>query len=683
MPMRPRGLALLVGIDRYPNFEAHQLESCANDARLVAGVLRERFGFPEDGLTLLLDQAATRDGILAGLAALKDRARAGDRLVVFYSGHGSQVPDEEGDEPDGWDEAIVPHDGGPRTDAKGVRTAHQCRYITDDEIYRWVLDTSAVTPFITFVADTCFAGTLTRGRMKWIPREPWTVAERQPSALGATRLPRRGDAAAKSFLPPSDRYVLLAACRAGESAGVRRGEPGVPRLSTFTYHLCRELERQPAGATYRDLLPPLRAAVVADNPEQTPQLEGARDRTLFGGAVREPVPYLEVLERSGGRLRIGGGAVQGVTPGSRWAITPAPPPAPGAAPPPPLGLALVDRVEAVSSAAEIIEEHAPIAAGQRAVERAKGPGWMRLMVAVTAGAARLPGGAAIASQIVASPLLLLVDDLERAEVRIEAQPPCRPESKERPAVPPRGDAAEGWAWVAQSGDGELLLPPTPASPARVSALVADLERRARYRNLLGLADEDLTNPLRGCLDVELLLSPAPDEVRPSATEPAAGGAVYQEGDRLALRIVQRFTAPLFVHVLDLGLTGAITPMYPVAGANEALGCCRKLLIGVRAGDEMKVSLPPAFPALVRARGRQAVEGREFLKIFATTHETDLTWWRQRSYGAERAGGPGAALRSRLDRVLWRAAHGARLRDDAAARPGEHWTVLTVDFLVRG
>ena len=42
----PRGqLALLVGVDRYPLLPpANQLRSCANDARLMAHVLRERFG---------------------------------------------------------------------------------------------------------------------------------------------------------------------------------------------------------------------------------------------------------------------------------------------------------------------------------------------------------------------------------------------------------------------------------------------------------------------------------------------------------------------------------------------------------------------------------------------------------------------------------------------------------------
>jgi hypothetical protein len=676
MRTRRGGVALLVGVDRYPLLEPkYQLESCAHDARLVAEILRGRFGFPEDGVELLLDEAATRDGILAGLAALCGRARPDEAVVFYYSGHGSRVRDREGDEPDGWDEAIVPHDGG--------RQPHPFRDITDDEIYVWILETSAITPHITVIADTCYSGTLaragTRRREKWVPPDERPLAELPPSPVSAALLPHRTrDAAPGGLLPPSERYVLLAACRDGESAGVLPPAPGAPRASVFTFHLCRELRRAPAGATYRDLLAPLRAAVAAEVQDQTPQLEGARDRLLFGGTGRAPEAYLPVVGRTGDRVRLGGGAAHGVTSGSLWAVSPGGVREGGAAEPRP-GLVLVDRVEAVSSEAEIVEEARPITGGDRAVERAKGPTWMRMAVTITESAARLSGGPAVAQRIVGSPLLLLVHDAERAEVRIEPMAPRGAEGVvEGTATAGETGAAGEPAWAARDGEGDLIFAPTPAQLAQVSTLVTDLERLARFRNLLRLADEDLGNPLRGRVEVQLLCQQPGGEFCAASPDPLAGGAVYHEGDRLALRIVQRSAAPLYLHVLDLGLAGAIAPMFPVAGANEALQPGRELLIGIRPGDEISVSLPQAFAKLARACGLTAVAGREFLKVFATTHEADLTWWRQPGFGAERGG---RALASRLDRVLWRAMHGARLRDDAPARAGEHWTVVTLDFLV--
>lgn len=282
-------LGFLVGIDRYPNFGPRsQLRSCASDARLMAEVLRDRFDFAEEDLMLLLDEAATRDGILDGLAALRSRARPGDAVVFFYSGHGSQVTDREGDEPDLWDESIVPHDGG--------RGKHAFRDITDDEIYLWVLALSAVTPNLAVIVDTCFAGTMTREgpglpapREKWVEPETRTAAELPPSPVPEDlhrNLPR--DIEPAGFLPVDERYVLFAACRAGEHAKELPAAPGVRPQSVFTFYLCRELRRARHDATWRDLLEPVRAAVAAVNLEQVPQLEGARDRRLFGLTTRTP-----------------------------------------------------------------------------------------------------------------------------------------------------------------------------------------------------------------------------------------------------------------------------------------------------------------------------------------------------------------------------------------------------------
>ncbi|MEZ4467460.1 MAG: caspase family protein [bacterium] len=71
----PRRHGLLIGIDRYPCLNGKDLSGCVNDARLMHGLLTTRFGFPAEGLELLLDEAASREGILAAMDRL--RARVG------------------------------------------------------------------------------------------------------------------------------------------------------------------------------------------------------------------------------------------------------------------------------------------------------------------------------------------------------------------------------------------------------------------------------------------------------------------------------------------------------------------------------------------------------------------------------------------------------------------------------
>lgn len=88
----PRGksrvVTVAVGIDSYADGGIADLEGAASDARgiaeAIAAVAAERSPEP----VKLLDQLATRQGIVAALAAAVDAASAGDTLVISYAGHG-------------------------------------------------------------------------------------------------------------------------------------------------------------------------------------------------------------------------------------------------------------------------------------------------------------------------------------------------------------------------------------------------------------------------------------------------------------------------------------------------------------------------------------------------------------------------------------------------------------------
>ena len=93
----PEKRALLIGIDAYP--KVVPLDGCVNDVRLMQSVLIENFGFSADHVTLLVNEQATRDGILTAFDALVAATGPDDIVLVHYAGHGSQMADREGDEP--------------------------------------------------------------------------------------------------------------------------------------------------------------------------------------------------------------------------------------------------------------------------------------------------------------------------------------------------------------------------------------------------------------------------------------------------------------------------------------------------------------------------------------------------------------------------------------------------------
>lgn len=106
--------SLLIGCN-YPGTKA-ELHGCVNDVSRMYKCLVDRFGFDESDITVMVDTdkrsvQPTGANIKKVLGRLIDESASGDILVLHYSGHGTQVPAESGDEEDdGLDEAIVPTD---------------------------------------------------------------------------------------------------------------------------------------------------------------------------------------------------------------------------------------------------------------------------------------------------------------------------------------------------------------------------------------------------------------------------------------------------------------------------------------------------------------------------------------------------------------------------------------------
>ena len=153
-PQRPmsgagggRRLALCVGIDNYPTAP---LGGCVNDARDWADALA-RLGFAAP--RSLYNQNATRDAIMRQLTALVGDSRPGDVIVFQYAGHGTTVPDLDGDEAGGDtpgdDEALCPYDF-----ASG-------ELLIDDDM-RAIFGRLPAGVNLTCFFDCCHSGTITR-----------------------------------------------------------------------------------------------------------------------------------------------------------------------------------------------------------------------------------------------------------------------------------------------------------------------------------------------------------------------------------------------------------------------------------------------------------------------------------------------------------------------------------------
>src|SRR5262245_38995569 len=144
--MLQKGRSLHIGLNHvdnsaYPGFNIPDLNACIADANSMQSLAAGQ-GFITQGLT---DDQATADEVIRCINSFAQELEAGDIFLLTYSGHGSQVTDEDGDETDGWDETWVLWD----------------RMLIDDELYQ-LFSQFAAGVRIFMLSDSCHSGTVAR-----------------------------------------------------------------------------------------------------------------------------------------------------------------------------------------------------------------------------------------------------------------------------------------------------------------------------------------------------------------------------------------------------------------------------------------------------------------------------------------------------------------------------------------
>ena len=137
------------------------LAACEFDANDMAAIARSKAMKP----TVLLTKKATRAAVLASLRAGARALQPGDLFFMSFSGHGGQVGDSNGDEPDKKDETWCLYDG----------------QLIDDELY-FELSRFAAGVRLLVLSDSCHSGSVTR-EVRPPPPPPNQRAKLMPDAV--------------------------------------------------------------------------------------------------------------------------------------------------------------------------------------------------------------------------------------------------------------------------------------------------------------------------------------------------------------------------------------------------------------------------------------------------------------------------------------------------------------------
>ncbi len=202
--------ALVIGISDYPQDSENSwgLIHGANDADLLASTLKKQ-GFKTNKLT---NKKATASNIRKELSLFVEDIKNGDVVYLHFSGHGQPVEDLDGDEEDGWDEALIPHDAKKKPE-KGIYEGEN--HILDDELNTYLREIRAKVGsngFVYVVIDACHAGSSYRGEEEDVPTRGTNIGFSAKGKLFVPPIVKSGRIKIEDLDNSSD-ICILEACR--------------------------------------------------------------------------------------------------------------------------------------------------------------------------------------------------------------------------------------------------------------------------------------------------------------------------------------------------------------------------------------------------------------------------------------------------------------------------------------
>ena len=228
--------ALIIGIDDYKDKRIPDLKTAVNDAKAMARVLKNKYGFKTK---LMLGSKATKQGIYKALRRLAASAKPGESILIYYAGHG----DLDRQYNDGWWIPVDAEAGNPIT------------YLDNVQVQKAMRNMKA--RHVLLISDSCYSGTLF-GRARTMPS---VITDKY--YLGLYNERSRWGMTSGNKTPVSD-----------EGAGGH---------SIFAYQVLKELKKNEKPYLSTQELYTRIAPIVGNNSEQTPLCSPIRNTGDRGG----------------------------------------------------------------------------------------------------------------------------------------------------------------------------------------------------------------------------------------------------------------------------------------------------------------------------------------------------------------------------------------------------------------
>ncbi len=327
--------ALIIAIGKYRSKLFGEISSI-RDLPLIKNALKNQ-GFADENIKVLTNKSATKKGIISSFnnLMLDTSVKAGDIVYIHFSSHGKQIMDEDGDESDGLDEAIVPYDAiFSHLEYEKVKST----YLRDDELEKFILklrNKLGPNGDLLITMDNCFSGTGTKGKTKiqrgnsdplvpigWEPNTPNRKIKKEYLFKGNNVNDNKENNLAS--------FVAISATQP-DQPDVEIQDPQYKdsedsTLGPLSYAFSKALNDLDTSITYMGLFSKIKLimhGLLQEGEDQQPDITGnGLNKKLFGGDVIAQKPFFEALKYANNILTIKGGVFSGLNTGGTVELYP-------------------------------------------------------------------------------------------------------------------------------------------------------------------------------------------------------------------------------------------------------------------------------------------------------------------------------------------------------------------------
>lgn len=274
--------AFIVAIGDYQDFRSWKHISSVEDIPYIKAGLKQ-FGFQEKNISTLVNEQATKENILKGLAAFAASCAPGDIATFVFCGHGQQVMDQKNDpdELDGYDEALVPYEtSGFYDPVSNTGDLH----LRDDELFpmlKAIHDKVGTGGSLLVMIDACHSGTATRA-------DGFLVARGAPKPLAPNdyvpviKLDLGSEGRGFSDSRVLENMIVFSASGPDQLNYQTKDENG-EGVGVLSYAFAKTSMEMKPGDNYALMFEKIKARIQANKPNQVPIMEGNGRREVFGG----------------------------------------------------------------------------------------------------------------------------------------------------------------------------------------------------------------------------------------------------------------------------------------------------------------------------------------------------------------------------------------------------------------